>query len=249
MNSNAILRSRRQACALLLTALACLACGDDNGPEEQQTGTVLTATVTSFQAQAVPGGFGLAATEGVRVEIGSKAGVTDSDGQVTLRAFPLGNQNVDFSRDASSATLLLTDVEAGDSYDFLFSINGPNVSTQHTGTWVGEGGSTDPSSQGFVTITMIIAQNGNALSGTASIPPPDATTWTISGKETGQSVDGTFTVVTSNSECASDGSFQGAFTADTLSATFVEVRPSDWTQAQIDACGPVESGQFRLVKQ
>ena len=112
-----------------------------------------------------------------------------------------------------------------------------------------EGGSTDPSSQGFVTITMIIAQNGNALSGTASIPPPDATTWSISGKETGQSVDGRFTVTGSNSLCASDGEFTGAFTADTLDATFVEVRPDDWTPAQEAECGPVESGLFRLVKQ
>jgi hypothetical protein len=244
------LHPQRWAPGLLLALLLSFGCGgDDNGPEEQQTGTLLQGTVASFQAQAVPGGFALAATEGVRVTIGSKSTETDANGDFTLRDFGVGNQNLDFSLDASSATHLLTDVEAGDSYDFLFSINGGNVSTQHTGTWVGEGGSTDPSSQGFVTITMIIAQNGNALSGTASIPPPDATTWTISGKETGQSVDGEFTVTGSNSLCASDGAFQGTFTADTLDATFVEVRPDDWTPAQEAECGPVESGVFTLVKQ
>jgi hypothetical protein len=229
-------------------ALAALACGDDdNGPDDQQTGTVLQGTVVEFQAQVVPGDFALAATEGVRVAIGSKSTETDANGNFTLRDFQVGNQNLDFSLDQDVARLVLTDVERGDEYDFLFSINGGNVSTQHTGTWVGQGGSDESAA---VTITMIIAQNGNALSGTASIPPPDNTSWNISGTETGFSVDdGTFTVTTTNSFCASDGEFQGVFTADTLDATFVEVRGPDWTAEQETECGPVETGAFTLIKQ
>jgi hypothetical protein len=246
MNMHRALLGPHRAQALVLAALACLACGDDNGPEEEQTGTVLQGTVTDFQAQVVPGGFALASTEGVRVAIGSKSTETDADGNFSIRNFGVGNQNVDFFLDANSARLLLTNVEAGDSYDFLFSINGGNVSTQHTGTWVGPGGSDEAPD---VEITMIISQNGNAISGTASIPPPDNTSWNISGTENGHSVGGTFTVTTTNSFCASDGTFTGAFTADTLNATFVEVRPDDWTSEQEAECGPVETGSFDLVKQ
>ncbi|MGB5527971.1 MAG: hypothetical protein WBO43_00970 [Gemmatimonadota bacterium] len=244
-------RNRYWTPVLLLALLVCVGCGDDDsGPDDEQTGTVLQGTVIEFQAQVVPGGFALAATEGVNVSIGSKSTQTDANGNFTLRDFQVGNQNVDFSLDQDDARLVLTDVEPGDEYDFLFSINGGQVSTQHTGTWVGQGGSSDPGSQGPVTITMIIAQNGNALSGTASIPPPDNTSWNISGTETGFSVDnGTFTVTTTNSFCASDGEFEGTFTADTLVATFDEVRGPDWTAEQEEECGPVESGGFTLIKQ
>lgn len=255
MKTHRSLTSHRRAPALplllLLTALAVVACGDDDtGPDDEQTGTVLQGTVVEFQAQVVSGGFALAATEGVRVAIGSKSTETDANGNFTLRDFLVGTQNVDFSLDQDDARLVLTEVEPGDEYDFLFSINGGTVSTQHTGTWVGQGGSTDPGSQGPVTITMIIAQNGNQLSGTASIPPPDNTSWNISGTENGHSVeDGTFTVTTTNSFCASDGEFTGTFTADTLVATFDEVRGPDWTAEQEEECGDPESGGFTLIKQ
>ena len=196
------------------------------------------------------GGFGLASTAGVTVAIGSKSTETDVNGSYLLRDFGIGTQNVLFSRDGGSGTYVLTGIERGSALLLdQVMVSGGQVSSQHTGTWVGEGGSTDPSSQGLVTITMIIAQNGNALSGTASIPPPDNTSWNISGTETGHAVDGTFTVTTTNSECASDGEFNGTFTADTLDATFVEVRPDDWTAEQEAECGPVEAGIFTVVKQ
>ena len=241
-------KQRRMAPALLLAALAGLACGDDdNGPDDEQTGTVLQGTVVEFQAQVVSGGFALAATEGVRVAIGSKSTETDANGDFTLRDFAVGNQSVDFLRDGGGGSLVLTQVEPGDEYDFLFSINGGTVSTQHTGTWVGEGGSDEGPA---VTITMIIAQNGNQLSGTASIPLPDNTSWNISGTENGHTVnEGTFTVTTTNSFCASDGEFTGTFTADTLVATFDEVRGPDWTAEQEEECGDPESGGFTLIKQ
>ena len=251
MNTHRILMRPRPASALLLAVLAVVACGDDdNGPDDQQTGTVLQGTVVEFQAHVVPGGFALAATEGVNVSIGSRSTQTDANGDFTLRDFAVGNQTVDFSRDGGGGALVMTQVEPGDEYDFLFSINGGTVSTQHTGTWVGQGGSTDSGSQGPVTITMIIAQNGNQLSGTASIPPPDNTSWNIGGTENGHVVnDGTFTVTTTNSFCASDGEFTGTFTADTLVATFDEVRGPDWTAEQEEECGDPESGGFTLIKQ
>ena len=245
-------RNRYWTPGLLLALLVCVGCGDDNGPEDDQTGTTLQGTVTSFQAQVVGGGYGLASTEGVTVAIGSESTQTDANGDYLLRDFPIGTQNVLFSRDGGSGTYVLTGIERGSA--FLLDqvvVSGGQVSSQHTGTWVGTGGSTDPSSQGQVALTMIIAQNGNSLSGTASIGAQgqDTTSWNITGTENGHAVDGSLTVTTTNSECASDGEFNGTFTADTLDATFVEVRPDDWTADQEAECGAPEPGTFRVVKQ
>jgi len=234
--------SGRAPC-VTLAFLVCIGCGDDNGPEDDQTGTTLQGTVISFQAQIVGGGFGLASTEGVTVAIGSKSTETDVNGDYLLRDFPVGTQNVLFSRDGGSGTYVLTGIERGGA--FLLDqvvVNGGQVSSQHTGTWVGTGGSTDPSSQGQVALTMIIAQNGNALTGTASIASPDNTSWNITGTETGHAVEGTLTVTSTNSSCAANGDFEGAFVADTLSGTFIEVDPPA-------GCGAPEPGIFTVVKQ
>lgn len=239
-------RNRYRTLGFLLTLLVCVGCGDDNGPEEEQTGTVLQGTVVEFQAQVVPGGFGLAAVEGVTVAIGSKSTQTDANGNFSLRNFLIGNQNVDFSRDGGGGTMVLTDVEPGAEYEFLFSINGGQVSTQHTGTWVGTGGSTDPGSQGPVALTMIIAQNGNSVTGTASIGAPDNTSWNITGTENGRTLHNTHLTVTStntNNLCAAGAELLDAtFVGDTLSGRFREEDvPED--------CGSPEEGEFRVVKQ
>jgi hypothetical protein len=250
MSAQKTFRFPRQALAMTLAILVCVGCGDDNGPDDEATGTLLEGSVTDVQAQVVSGAFAaLASTEGVTVSIGSKSTETDVNGNFRLRDFGIGTQDVLFFHNDGSGSFVLTDVERGDEYDFQFSISGGQVSSQHTGTWVGEGGSTDPSSQGLVTITMIIAQNGNSLTGTASIAAHDTTSWHVSGTENGHAVEGMFTVTTSTSLCASDGDFEGTFEADTLSATFDEVRPDDWTAEQEAECGPVESGIFTLIKQ
>ena len=236
-------RNRRRALAIPLAFLVWSGCGDDNGPEDEQTGTTLQGTVTAFQAQVVAGGFELAATEGVVVSIGSRSTETDANGNFTLRDFAVGTQNVLFSRDGGSGTYVLSEIERGDSFLLdQVEVSGGQVSTQHTGTWIGTGGSTDPGSQGQVALTMIISQNGNALTGTASIGEPDNTSWNISGTETGHSVDGILTVTSTNSQCAADGDFEGTFVADTLSGTFIEVDPPA-------GCGTPEPGIFRVVKQ
>ena len=236
-------RNRRRALAIPLAFLVWFGCGDDNGPEDEQTGTTLQGTVTAFQAQVVAGGFELAATEGVVVSIGSRSTETDANGSFTLRDFAVGTQNVLFSRDGGSGTYVLSEIERGDSFLLdQVEVSGGQVSTQHTGTWIGTGGSTDPGSQGQVALTMIISQNGNALTGTASIGEPDNSSWNISGTETGHSVDGILTVTSTNSQCAADGDFEGTFVADTLSGTFIEVDPPA-------GCGTPEPGIFRVVKQ
>jgi len=246
MSNQKTSRNRYRTLGCLLTLLVWTGCGDDNGPEDEQTGTTLQGTVTVFQAQMVNGGFELAWTEGVTVAIGSKSAQTDANGDFTLHDFGVGTQNVLFSRDGGVGTYVLTDIERGDAFLLdQVEVNGGQVSTQHTGTWIGTGGSTDPGSQGQVALTMIISQNGNALTGTASIGEPDNTSWNISGTETGHSVDGILTVTSTNSLCAADGDFEGTFVADTLSGTFIEVDPP----TEPEDCGPAESGIFRVVKQ
>jgi hypothetical protein len=242
MDTQKTLRIPRRAAAFTLALALCVGCGDDNGPEEEQTGTSIQGTVTAFQAQVVNGGFALASIEGVTVTIGSKSTETDGNGDYLLRDFPIGTQNVQFSRDGGTGILVLSEIERGDAFAFEVEVNGGQVSTQHTGTWVGTGGSTDPGSQGQVALTMIIAQNGNALTGTASIGDPDNTSWNISGTETGHSADGHLTVTSTNSQCAAGGDFEGTFVADTLSGTFIEVDPPA-------GCGTPEPGSFRVVKQ
>jgi hypothetical protein len=246
MKSQNTHRNRYRTLGFLLTLLVCIGCGDDNGPEDEQTGTTLQGTVTAFQAQVVAGGFELAATEGVTVAIGSKSTETDANGGFTLRDFGVGTQNVLFSRDGGSGTYVLSEIERGESFLLdQIQFSGGQITTQHTGTWVGTGGSTDSTSQGQVALTMIISQNGNALTGTASIGEPDNSSWNISGTETGHSVDGHLTVTSTNSQCASDGDFEGTFVADTLSGTFIEVDPP----TEPEDCGPAEPGIFRVVKQ
>ena len=242
MDTQKTLRIPRRAAAFTLALALCVGCGDDNGPEEEQTGTSIQGTVTAFQAQVVNGGFALASIEGVTVTIGSKSTETDGNGDYLLRDFPIGTQNVQFSRDGGTGILVLSEIERGDAFAFEVEVNGGQVSTQHTGTWVGTGGSTDPGSQGQVALTMIIAQNGNALTGTASIGDPDNTSWNISGTETGHSADGHLTVTSTNSQCAAGVDFEGTFVADTLSGTFIEVDPPA-------GCGTPEPGSFRVVKQ
>ncbi len=89
---------------------------------------------------------------------------------------------------------------------------------------------------------MILEQNGNSLTGTASVGSPDDSAWHISGTETGHSVDGSLMLVSSNSPCATGVTFEGTFVADTLSGTFIEVDPPA-------GCGTPEPGIFRVVKQ
>ena len=64
----------------------------------------------------------------------------------------------------------------------------------------------------------------------------------LSGTETGKTVDGEMTLVSSNSTCAAGATFTGTFVADTLNGTFVEVKPPA-------GCGSPESGTFRVVKE
>jgi hypothetical protein len=238
---------KREAALAILCSLLILGGCDDNAAEpEESSGAVLQGTVTSFDTGAgADPSPGLAALQvpDVLVSIGTLQTETDSTGGFTLSDIPVGDQNVSFAKSGAVGNYLLSGIAMGSS--FLLEgvqVAGGAVSTSHTGTWEGTGGSTDPGSQGQVAMTMILSVNGNALTGTASIGPPDNTSWSISGTENGTSVAGQMTVESTESPCASGGNFNGAFEADTLSGTFVEVNPPA-------GCGDPEHGTFRVVKQ
>lgn len=213
-----------------------LTCGDGGtGAEEEKTGAVL-------QGQVVKLG-GSSETAGVEISIGAKSVKTGSNGSFSIPDIPLGQNTVTFSGSGITGPYSLSGVETGTIFrlDEVEVAQG-QVTTKHTGTWVGTAGSSEPGSEGQIAFTLIIQANGNALTGTGSVAPPDNSVWSMSGKETGMTVDGEMTLVSSNSECAAGATFNGSFVADTLSGTFTEVNPPA-------GCGAPESGLFRVVKQ
>lgn len=221
---------------LFLGILSLWGCGSDGtGPDEELTGASLLGQVVLLGSSAQTGG--------VNVSIGNKKTKTSGDGSFSLNHIPLGNQMVTFSGSGNSGSYSLSGVESGSTF-FLndVQVGGGQVKTEHTGTWVGTAGSTEPGSQGQIAFTLTIQANGNALTGSASVPAPDNSIWAMSGKETGTSVDGEMVLVSSASGCATGATFTGTFVADTLSGDFVEVSPPV-------GCGTPESGTFRVVKQ
>lgn len=211
--------------------------GDDNGtgPEDVITNASLVGQITQVGSSNQTGG--------IDVSIGSKSATTSGNGSFSINHIPLGDQAVAFSGSGANGTYTLSGIESGSTFSLQdIQLGGGQVKTAHTGTWVGTAGSSDPGSQGQIAFTLIIQANGNAISGHGSVAPPDSSVWSMAGIETGSDVQGTLTLVSSNSSCATGGTFTGTFTADTLAGDFVEVNPPA-------ECGSPESGTFRVVKQ
>jgi hypothetical protein len=230
-------------------------CGDDGTGVEDQTGATLQGQIVVMgveagaelglqDASALGSILTIAApTSDVSVTIGGKSTRTDASGSFVLNNIPLGNQTVVFSGSGITGSYSLDDVVENEVYALNgVRVAGGLVKTSHTGTWLGTAGSTQAGSHGQIAFTLTIAANGNALSGSGSIEVEDTTYWSMSGTETGRKVDGTMTLLSTNSACATGGTFIGTFSADTLSGTFVEVNPPA-------GCGTPESGTFRVVKQ
>jgi len=183
------------------------------------------------------------AANDVKVAIQGKSTKTDGSGSFILHDIPLGDQAVVFSGSGITGSYNLNDISQGSTYTLNeVQVSNGTVKTEHTGTWIGTAGSSEPGSQGQIAFTLVIAANGNTLSGTARVEEQDTTHWSMSGTETGKTVDGEMTLVSTNSPCATGASFNGTFSADTLSGSFVEVNPPT-------GCGSPESGTFRVVKQ
>ncbi|MBT8335436.1 MAG: hypothetical protein KJO11_02465, partial [Gemmatimonadetes bacterium] len=228
--------------ALLLT-VAALGCGDDGtGPPVDETGATLQGRIVQFEpvaGLALPGPSA-APVNDVSVAVGTLSTTTDGNGNFVLTDLPLGDRTIVF---AGSASYALSGIEADALFELWgIQVNGPAVKTEHTGTWVGTAGSSDPGSAGQIAFTLTIAANGNALSGTGTLAPPDASVWNMTGTENGRTVTGVMKLVSSNSSCAGDASFTGSFSGNTLAGTFVELAPPA-------GCGSPESGTFQVVKQ
>jgi hypothetical protein len=212
------------------------ACSDGGtGTEEDKTGAVLMGQVVRLG--------GSDETGNIKIAIGKKSTRTKGDGTFSITDIPVGANRVTFSGSGITGPYDLTGIELGTVVTLEETQVAPGqVTTKHTGTWVGTAGSTDPGSQGQFTFTMIIEASGNAITGTGQLAPPDSSTWEIEGKETGTTVSGEMKLLFSYSECATGGEFTGAFVGDTLSGTFIEVSPPE-------GCGTPESGTFKVVKQ
>jgi hypothetical protein len=212
------------------------ACGDGGtGTEEEKTNAALMGQVVLLGNSNQTGN--------VKISIGNKSTRTKGDGTFSINHIPVGENMVTFSGSGITGPYNLTGIEEGTMVTLEETQVAPGqVKTKHTGTWVGEAGSTDPGSQGQFTFTMIIEANGNAITGTGQLAPPDSSTWEIDGKETGTTVDGEMRLLFSYSDCATGGEFTGTFVGDTLSGTFIEVNPPE-------GCGTPESGTFKVVKQ
>ncbi len=233
---------------VLLALLVGSACGDDGaGPVVNPTGATIRGRVVLFepgQASVVPYSLAVLDEPGVTVTVGSKSTQTDAQGRFLLTDVRTGDQVLTLSKDGVSRTYLVANIEEGETFDIDgIEVLGGDVSTSHTGTWVGTGGSTEPGSQGQIAITMILEKNGNTVTGAIAGGAPDNSSWSIQdGTETGLSMEADFVVVVPGDECTSGGRLEGTFDADTLNGTFLEVNPPS-------GCGPPESGMFRVVKQ
>ena len=248
---NGILAIQRLTAVVLalIIPFAVTACGDDDGtgPGDDATGARLEGRVVVFDlGQASVRHHFLSSLDepGVTVAVGSKSTITDADGRFLLEDIPIGDQVLGFSRDGATRTYLLSDVDRGEAFELdSIELRMDGISTQHTGTWEGTAGSVEPGSQGPIALTMILEKNGNVITGTATGGPPDNSTWSLEGTETGLAMEADFDLVSSADSCATGGELSGTFDADTLAGTFIEVNPPA-------GCGITpESGLFRVVKQ
>lgn len=230
----------------ILCLALCAGCGDDAaGPDDARTGSSLQGTVVAFETGQTAIAHPPLATlgiPGVTVSVGTRSAVTDAAGNFSLADIAVGDQTVTFSRDAATGTYLMRDIEPGETF-FLDQVqySGGQIMTKHTGTWVGTADSHDPQSVSLIAVELVLNASGNSLTGTAAAEP-ETSLWTMAGTETGFTVDGTLSLVISESGCSADMTFEGTFVADTLSGTFLEVDPPA-------GCGPAETGTFRVVKQ
>lgn len=178
---------------------------------------------------------------------------TDSEGNFHIEDIPTGDKVVRFSNANMAAQTLeevinaeynLKGIEMNETFvlrDIEISQN--QVVTEHTGTWTGTAGSTDSDSQGQIAFTMEIEANGNEITGTGMlVGSPDNSIWNVEGTETGIHIDGEFELVSSDSQCATGGTFTGTFSGNTIDADFSEVDPPE-------GCGDPEQGVFNLEKE
>ncbi len=235
---------------VLALCLTISSCGSDDSDVENSgatlQGNIVSVTDAAFQPVNV---------SDVTVSIGGLSVNPDVLGNFQINNIPTGDQVVRFEN-ISTGNLAVA-AETGPSPEYRLAgiemseafilrdigINNTQVVTEHTGTWTGTAGSTDPGSQGQIAFTMEIESNENTFSGTGSLGGPDNSNWSVAGTETGAQISGVFTLVSSDSECARDASFTGNFSRNTITGTFDEIKPDP-----DDGCGPAESGAFTLDK-
>jgi hypothetical protein len=193
-------------------------------------------------------------TVDIKVSIGEQTVTTDEQGNFKIENIPVGDNVVRFESVPTGELTIQADEDINAEYRLIvkepetiilrdIEINGEEVVTEHTGTWTGTAGSNDPGSDGQLAFTMYILANGNLISGTGVLlGGTDNSVWEVEGTETGVEITGEFHLISSNSSCATGGTFDGTFSGVTIYADFIEVDPPD-------GCGDPESGSFTLEKE
>lgn len=239
--------------ALCLIICSCGSDGDSQTVNAVDSGATLQGNVLSVSNAL----FQIMAANDLTISIGELAANPDEQGYFQIENIPTGDQIVRFV--STPTANLVSQEETGIDAEYLVldieesetiilpdvEIEGSKVSTAHTGIWTGTAGSDDPDSQGQIAFTMYIEANGNEISGTGVVGSPDNSIWNMIGTETGRNIDGKLKLVSSDSECATGGTFDGSFSGNTISATFVETH----TPEGIVLCGENETGTFFLEKE
>lgn len=233
--------------------LSCSGGGSDGSnilpSDTGDTGATLQGNVVSVSAAS----FQRTAVADVEVSIGDVTVLTNEHGEFYIEGIPPGDQSIWFN---DIAEYLAENIQESETITLRnIQINGGDVTTEHTGTWIGTAGSTESGSQGQIAFTMIIENNGNSISGTGILGSPDnpISEWAIKGTENGTTASGFFTLDREKPHdvCATDGTFDGTFSGNTLSGTFDEVfspshpLPPECTQNNENP----EHGTFAVEKQ
>lgn len=228
---------------MVVWLLVC-SCGGDGGDSSSNsvgTGSTLHGNIKSVAVPSIQ----IAEVGGLTISIGDLVATTDEEGNFMIENIPTGDQTVQFEGKGISAFYDLIDIEEKQSFVLRdVEIDGDQVLTEHTGTWTGTAGSTDPGgSDGQIAFTMEIEANGNEIKGTGMlVGSPDNSIWSVEGTETGIKIKGRFELESSASECATGATFEGIFDGNTIDGSFTEMDPPD-------GCGDPESGTFTLEKE
>jgi hypothetical protein len=236
--------------ALSIAICSCGSDGSDTTADKSEQGAVLKGNVASVTTASME----VEDVGGLAVSIGELTTTTDQQGNFQIDNIPTGDHVVIFENVPAANLTAQAEADVSAEYSLVvkepetitlrdIEINGDEVVTEHTGTWSGTAGSDDPSSDGQLAFTMYIVANGNSITGTGRLlGGSDNSVWDVTGIETGTEISGEFNLVSSDSECATGGTFEGTFSGNTISATFVEVNPPA-------GCGDPEQGSFYLEKE
>lgn len=237
---------------------SCGSDGGDSGSSSVETGAMLQGNIKSVTVTTMQ----IADVGNITVSIGDLETTTDEDGNFMIENIPTRDQVIQFEGNGVSTFYDLIDIEEQETFVLRdIEINDDKVSTEYTGIWEGEGGSTNVGSHGDeLGLIMEIRENSNGIGGTIKLMEgaPDKSTWIVDGSVSWNEtlgknqINGTFWLDVSDSDCASDADFEGIFNEKKhIDGTFTEINvpPGCIDEDEDDPPDGPEDGVFHLDKQ